>query len=56
MRRSKLLFSKYPNIKVTYTPAPSAFYESKGGITFRQLRAILWEYAAIIYYKFQGHF
>lgn len=51
MRRCQLLFSSYPNLRVTYTPAPSAFYESVGGMTLKQMRGLLWEYAAILYYK-----
>jgi hypothetical protein len=56
MRRCQLLFSNYPDIRVTYTPAPSAFYASGGGMTMKQLRGLLWEYAAIIYYKYKGYF
>lgn len=56
MRRCQLLFSAYPSVRVTFTPAPSAFYESVGGMTLKQMRGLLWEYAAILYYKYQGYF
>lgn len=56
MRRCSLLFSSNPDIKVTYTPVDSVFYSSERGISLRQIRSLLWEVGAIIYYKYQGYY
>jgi glycosyltransferase involved in cell wall biosynthesis/uncharacterized SAM-binding protein YcdF (DUF218 family) len=57
MLRCRLLFSRYPDISVTYSPSTSAFYSAyEGGITLRQIRSLFWEVGAIIYYKYKGYF
>ncbi len=52
MRRASLVFHKFaPHIQVTHTPvAQSLFYEHGWGASLSQVRGILQEYAAIVYY------
>ena len=56
MRRATLTFQKLaPAIEVTPTPVPrSQFYTHYIGPSLEQLRALLQEYAAILYYRWKG--
>ncbi|MBF0208102.1 MAG: YdcF family protein [Oligoflexia bacterium] len=57
MLRLKKLFEKYPKITVYYHPVNnSTFYtpQRDGGASFEQLRAIIFEYAALLYYYVTG--
>jgi uncharacterized SAM-binding protein YcdF (DUF218 family)/glycosyltransferase involved in cell wall biosynthesis len=55
MRRAVLTFRKTaPHIDVVPAPARSAFYAHDWGATPQQLRAILHEYLALVYYAWQG--
>lgn len=56
MRRAHLVWKKSaPEISVVPTPPPNAqFYEHTRGATLSQIRGILWEYAAIAYYWWNG--
>ena len=51
MRRGLLTFHKMaPEVTVVPAPSSSAFWNHRTGATLAQLRAILYEYAAIAYY------
>jgi len=56
-RRAALTFARNaPALRVTYTPVPaSRFYARRWwGMNLRQLRGIVHEYAAIVYYRLRG--
>jgi uncharacterized SAM-binding protein YcdF (DUF218 family) len=55
--RSRLVVQKHlPAFTVRFTPAQqSAFFGESGTIGWRQVRAILHEYEAIVYYWFKGY-
>jgi uncharacterized SAM-binding protein YcdF (DUF218 family)/glycosyltransferase involved in cell wall biosynthesis len=57
MRRAHMVWTKSaPGITVTPTPPPKAqFYEHTRGASFSQIRGIVWEYAAIVYYWWRGY-
>ena len=56
MRRANMVWRKVaPEIDVTPTPPPRAqFYEHTRGANLQQIRGIVWEYAAIVYYWWNG--
>jgi uncharacterized SAM-binding protein YcdF (DUF218 family)/glycosyltransferase involved in cell wall biosynthesis len=56
MRRASLTFRKLaPGVRVIHTPVvDSAFYARGRGITLEQIRGIVHEYAAILYYWWRG--
>ncbi|HEX8030580.1 MAG TPA: ElyC/SanA/YdcF family protein [Vicinamibacterales bacterium] len=57
MRRAHMVWTKSaPGIAVTPTPPPKAqFYEHTRGASLSQIRGIVWEYAAIVYYWWRGY-
>jgi len=58
MRRASLVFNKWSDgIKVFYTPVErSQFYDRSKGVKAEQIKALLHEYAGILYYWFKGYF
>jgi len=57
MLRTSLVFKKIaPGLRVYYVPIPhSSFYNRADGVRLRQIKAILHEYLAILYYKIRGY-
>jgi len=55
-RRADLTFRRNtPNLKVIHAPVPrSAYYAHRWGIRWRQLKSLLHELAALLYYKLRG--
>lgn len=56
MRRALLTWRKQaPDIQVIATPVPnSQYYLHRYGASFQQIRGIAWEYAAILFYRWNG--
>ena len=57
MRRSSLVFNRSgENIKVFYVPVEkSEFYDKSAGVKLAQIKAIIHEYLAILYYAIKGY-
>lgn len=57
MRRLKLLCDKHlKGVNIYYIPvAQSGFYSHNSSIKLSQIKGILQEYAAILYYKLKGY-